>query len=242
MQTLRVAQPLNQHLIALQATAWRMLGDARYGSLYDYGALVVPQTLAVPCGYTSLASFLDELAAELGELHSFHSHPLQQSVRGGSQLDLQAAEMARPLLGALFGSIAAAVHAYLARLGQGEDPLRSRNTGRAAFTGAWSVRLRSGGHHADHVHPHGWVSSACYIALPPTIGNGASTDGGQPDRAGWLRFGRPGIPTAPPLAAGHHVRPGAARLVLFPAYMWHGVEPFVGARPRLSVAFDVVPA
>jgi hypothetical protein len=30
-------------------------------------------------------------------------------------------------------------------------------------------------------------------------------------------------------------------LALFPAYMWHGVEPRVSDEPRLTVAFDAVP-
>jgi uncharacterized protein (TIGR02466 family) len=236
--SLCVAQPLNQYTLAMQATVWRLQKDARYNAWYDYDALVVTQTLDVPPGYTHLGAFLDELTAELGSLHRFHAHPLQQSVRGGSQLHLQAAEFERPLIGALFGSIGAAVQAYVAGLGAGTDPVRARNTGKAIFTGAWSVRLRSGGHHADHVHPQGWLSSACYIALPPTIGSGLD----ETDRAGWLRFGRPSFATTPPLGADRHVKPERGRLVLFPAYMWHGVEPFESEEPRLSVAFDVVPA
>jgi uncharacterized protein (TIGR02466 family) len=118
-------------------------------------------------------------------------------------------------------------------------PLRSRNTGKFAITGAWSVRLRSGGYHADHVHPRGWLSSACYIALPSGIGAG---EGNPPDRAGWLRLGRPGIATDPPLPPDHFIKPEPGSLVLFPAYMWHGVEPFRSEEPRLSVAFDVLPA
>ncbi len=129
----------------------------------------------------------------------------------------------------------AAVERHVQRLGRGDGPLLSRNTGRFGFSGAWSVRLRSGGHHADHVHPHGWISSACYIALPPTVGAGGD------DRAGWLRLGKPAIPTRPPLEADHHVKPEPGLLVLFPAYVWHGVEPFTSDQPRLSVAFDVVP-
>ncbi len=31
-------------------------------------------------------------------------------------------------------------------------------------------------------------------------------------------------------------------LVLFPSYMWHGVEPFESDRARLTVAFDALPA
>jgi hypothetical protein len=30
--------------------------------------------------------------------------------------------------------------------------------------------------------------------------------------------------------------------VLFPSYMWHGVEPFDSDEQRLTMAFDLVPA
>ncbi len=228
--------PTNQYSVALRATAWRLMGDPRYSALYNYQSLVAEQELDTPAGFANLDAFLSELSVELQGLHSFHTHPLFQSVRGGSQLPLQSAELARPLIAMLFGAIDAAIARYIAGLNTGSDPLRARNTGRAALTGAWSVRLRSGGHHADHVHPHGWLSSACYVALPPTIGDGTT------GRAGWLRFGQPGVKTLPPLDADHFVRPRPGLLVLFPAYMWHGVEPFESDQPRLSVAFDVVPA
>jgi tetratricopeptide (TPR) repeat protein len=233
------AAPRNQYVLALLATAWRLLGDARADALFDYDTLVGAQRLDTPPGFASLEDFLAELAADLESLHAFSAHPLQQSLRGGSQLTLQAAELERPLVSALLRCLFAGVHRHIARLGTGTDPLRSRNTGRALFTGAWSVRLRSGGSHVDHVHPHGWLSSACYIALPPTLGAGT---GAQCDRAGWLRLGRPSFPTRPPLAAQRFVKPEAGSLVLFPAYLWHGVEPFEGDHPRLSVAFDAVPA
>jgi uncharacterized protein (TIGR02466 family) len=230
------ALPDNQYAIALQGVVWRMRGDPRYGALFDYGRLVGLQKLEAPSGWPSLAAFLADVTAELEALHAFGAHPLQQSVRGGGQLHLQAPELARPLVAALFGAIGVAVRRHLANLGSGEGPMRSRNRGSGVVTGAWSVRLRSGGFHTDHVHPRGWLSSACYIALPDAIGSGA-----EGDRAGWLRFGQPAIPTSPALAAEHFVRPEAGLLALFPAYMWHGVEPFEDEKPRLTVAFDVVP-
>ena len=228
--------PSNQYTLALRATAWRLMGDSRYSALYDYRSLVDEQELDTPPSFTSLDAFLRELSAELQGLHSFRTHPLYQSVRGGSQLPLQSAELARPLIGMLFDAIDIAIRRYLTNLSGGSDPLRARNTGRAALSGTWSVRLRSGGHHADHVHPQGWLSSACYIALPPTIGDATNA------HDGWLRFGRPGVKTLPPLDADHFVKPRPGLLALFPAYMWHGVEPFESDQPRLSVAFDVVPA
>ena len=232
------AQPLNQYAIALRATAWRLLGDARYAALYDYQSLVDKQILDTPQGWSTLDGFLREVASELAALHAFRTHPLGQSVRGGSQLTIQAAELARPLIKSLFDSIGASLQRFITKLGSGDDPVRARSTGRGAISGAWSVRLDSGGHHADHVHPQGWLSSACYIALPPSVGAGAAAQ----DRAGWLRLGQPAFKTEPPLAAEHFVKPEAGLLVLFPAYMWHGVEPFESDQPRLSVAFDVVPA
>jgi hypothetical protein len=85
------------------------------------------------------------------------------------------------------------------------------------------------------VHQKGWLSSACYIALP-----GAVT--ASEDRAGWLKFGEPGIKTTPQLAPEHFIKPEEGKLVLFPSYMWHGTEPFGGSETRLSVAFDLLPA
>jgi uncharacterized protein (TIGR02466 family) len=232
------SQPMNQYARALQSTAWRLRGDPRYAALHAYDALVDVQRLEAPAGWTGLDAFLRDLARELDALHSFRTHPLQQSVRGGSQLPLNAPELARPLLAALFESISRGVQRHLAKLGSGSDLLRAHNTGRFTISGAWSVRLRSGGYHADHVHPDGWLSSACYIALPPSVGNGG---GAPPDRAGWLRLGRPGIATTPALPADHFIKPEPGLLVLFPAYMWHGVEPFESEQARLAVAFDIVP-
>lgn len=229
------AQPHNQYVTALRSTAWRILGDPRYAAVNDYARFVDVHTLDVPPGWNTLEAFLADAGADLESLHCFQAHPLQQSVRGGSQLHLQQAELGRPVIAALFRSILAAVQRHVARLGRGDGPLLSRNNGRFGLSGAWSVRLRSGGHHADHVHPHGWISSACYIALPPTVGRG------EGDRAGWLRLGKPAVRTQPPLGPDHYVKPEAGRLVLFPAYVWHGVEPFESEHPRLSVAFDVVP-
>ncbi|HBI20173.1 MAG TPA: hypothetical protein DDY79_12865, partial [Brevundimonas sp.] len=48
IRALRAQEPLNQHVLAHQATAWRMLGDARYAQLYDYDAFLRPFRLATP--------------------------------------------------------------------------------------------------------------------------------------------------------------------------------------------------
>jgi hypothetical protein len=97
------------------------------------------------------------------------------------------------------------------------------------------VRLRPNGYHANHVHPRGWLSSAFYVALPDAVED-------ERTRAGWLKFGEPGPPTRPALPPEHFVKPEPGLLALFPSYLWHGTVPFGGDEPRLSIAFDVVPA
>jgi uncharacterized protein (TIGR02466 family) len=119
-------------------------------------------------------------------------------------------------------------------VGYGSDPLRRRNKGAWRFNGSWSVRLRASGHHTNHVHPRGWISSACYVQLPDSMSDPKTQDG-------ILTFGEPSIATIPALSAEYSVRPGVGMLVLFPSYFWHGTVPFSGNQPRLTVAFDVVP-
>ncbi len=88
--------------------------------------------------------------------------------------------------------------------------------------------------HTSHVHPRGWISSACYIQLPDSMTAGHTAEG-------ILSFGAPGMITTPVLDAELSVRPELGQLVLFPSYFWHGTLPFDSDQPRLTVAFDVVP-
>jgi hypothetical protein len=223
--------PLDQGLIALQGTAWRLIGDARADALYDYDAFILAQTIDTPPGWARLADFLADLAASLKRLHLLRTHPFDQSLRHGSQTSINLLRSEDPVLRAFSAAVDGPIRRYLAFVGEGSDPLRSRNRFAYRFDGMWSVRLRPGGYHVNHVHPHGWLSSACHIELPDAVS--------ETGREGWLAFGEPGIPTIPPLVPGYYVRPEPGRLVMFPSYMWHGTIPFTGDGHRLSIAFDV---
>jgi tetratricopeptide (TPR) repeat protein len=225
--------PLEQQVIARLATAWRLTGDPRYRTLYDYDGLVRPYVIDTPSGWSSLETYLVELADALKRLHAFETHPFDQSLRGGSQTSQDLTRTTEPAVNAFFEAIDGPIRRYMRDVGPGEDILRRRNTGEYAFNGIWSVMLRPNGFHIDHTHPAGWLSSACYIELPEAVQAGG--------REGWIKFGEPGIPTAPPLEAEHFVQPHPGLLVLFPSYMWHGTVPFSGERNRLTIAFDVIP-
>jgi Flp pilus assembly protein TadD len=218
---LRQRNPRDQKAVALQATAWRLLGDPRYRDLYDYERLVRAWTIDTPPGWSGLDAYLADLAAALDRLHRLKAHPIGQSLRGGVQTTQNLDRVDDPVVAAFFAAIAGPIRRHIAAIGERGD---------TRFHGAWSVRLQPGGFHVNHLHPMGWISSACHIGVPDAVANG---------REGWLQFGEPGVATDPPLAAEHFVKPEPGRLVLFPSYMWHGTVPFGGAAPRLSIAFDL---
>ncbi|MDO1560277.1 putative 2OG-Fe(II) oxygenase [Brevundimonas sp. 2R-24] len=226
-------EPNDQFHLARLALCWRMLGDERYAQLYDYGAFVRAERLDTPKGWSSLSGYLEDLKAALVELHTLHTHPIGQSLRGGTQTSRNLTRSPNPAIQAFFEAADGPIRRYIAALGEGSDPLRRRVAESYRMAGIWSVRLKPNGFHADHVHPAGWISSACYIDLPPEVDAGG--------KEGWIAFGRPGSPTRPPLGPEHYIKPEPGLLALFPSYMWHGTEPFGGEHTRLTVAFDAVP-
>ena len=233
--TLLKGTPDDQYLIAMQTTALRLLNDPRYEAFCDYDQMVLSQILETPAGWSDLASFLTEVTSRLNALHNPHGHPLlYQSLRHGTETTQDLSRSQDPVIQALFQAFAAPIARYRDHIGQGEDALRRRNRGASRYNGSWSVRLHRDGYHTSHVHPRGWISSACYIQLPDSMTAGHTGEG-------ILSFGAPGLITTPALDAELSVRPEVGQLVLFPSYFWHGTVPFQSDQPRLTVAFDVVP-
>ncbi|MEM5517833.1 putative 2OG-Fe(II) oxygenase [Henriciella sp. AS95] len=226
----------DQEWIALHTTAQRASGDEDWRELYDFQNFVRTFELKPPEGFETTEQFIVALAERLRELHSFSSHPLDQSLRGGSQLELDPSLPQDPLIKAAMDGFLDCAARYMAAIGNSPDhPFTARNTGKVKMSGCWSVRLRSGGSHVNHIHPEGWISSAFYVAVPPSVKAGSNT------RDGWLTFGDPRFPV-PGLQAEHFVKPEEGKLALFPSYMWHGVQPFQDEAERITIAFDLVPS
>lgn len=226
--------PLDQEWIAVNAVARRAVGDASYRSNYDYDRFVQAFDLPPPEGFDTTEAFLIALAGRLRELHTFSSHPLDQSLRGGSQLQLNPDVEQDPLIEKLFAALKAPIRQYLSALGHDPDhPFLSRNRGDWRMQGCWSVRLVKGGSHVNHIHPEGWISSAFYVVVPPSVRPESNS------QEGWITFGAPFYPVDG-ITPEKSVCPKPGRLVLFPSYMWHGVNAFTEDAERISVAFDLI--
>ena len=226
--------PNNQFVMALAATLHRARGGP-YELLYDYDRFVQVYDLTPPKGYDSITAFNAALKTRLEYYHEFDSEPLNQTLRGGIQTNMDLFFVDDPVLKDFFKMLDAPIKAYMDHIGRDAvHPLLRRNTGRYRFNGAWSVKLSPHGHHVNHVHPKGWISSSYYVDLPDIIDSSEAHEG-------WIKFGQPNLEGLN-LPAEKFVQPISGRLVLFPSYMWHGTIPFSGHQSRLTLPFDVVPA
>jgi tetratricopeptide (TPR) repeat protein len=217
-------------LWAYASTAWRLADDPRWQWLEGDNRLVSVTDIS------ELLPPIDTLASTLRDLHNARGEYLDQSVRGGTQTDGPLFSRIDPVIRQLRQAIVTAVERHVAQLPP-QDPrhpnLRPARDRRIRFSGSWSVRLRSGGHHSNHVHPQGWISSALYIGLPPK-------QAGDTDDSGWLKLGEPDEKLGMELPPWRKIEPKVGQLVLFPSGMWHGTVPFSEGE-RLTVAFDVAP-
>jgi hypothetical protein len=211
------------------AVTWRLTGDPRWHWLEgDLDRLVSVVDLA------SEISDVGALERTLRKLHVGKGEFLDQSVRGGSQTDGPLFSRIDGTIRALRTVVVAAVERHVRNLPPRDlahpllAPPRDR---KIRFAGSWSVLLRGAGHHANHVHPQGWISSALYIRLPERSDEDSAN-------ASWLTLGEPQAELGLPLGPFREIEPRPGRLVLFPSYMWHGTRPFA-AGERLTVAFDV---
>jgi Flp pilus assembly protein TadD len=230
----RAQEPMVQNWIAHEAVAARLMGRPQYRELFDYQRLVRSYRLEPPAGWSSMQELNAALLQVLEARHVFATHPLEQSLRHGSQTTRNLVADPDPVIQAALRSFETAVQHYVSELGtHPAHPFMQRNLGVARIAEGWSVQLRRDGFHVNHVHPKGWISSAYYVSVPDEVKDAQL-------RSGWLKFGEPRYPV-PMITPDFMVQPSAGMLVLFPSYLWHGTTAIQGETPRTTMAFDALP-
>lgn len=223
---------------AYQSLVWRLTGNAKYEWLMDYDRFVRGYNLETPPGYASIEEFLQCLIAKLQTLHRTVNAPLNQTLRHGTQTAARLFHLPEPEIQALRAALRNVVQSYIDDMGvDAAHPLLRRKTGQFEFSGSWSVKLKPHGFHVNHVHPAGWISSSCYVSIPPVMSDKPDSEQGS------IKFGES------PLALGSReviektVSPRPGMVVLFPSYTWHGTIPFAGEASdfRMTTPFDAVP-
>ena len=102
----------------------------------------------------------------------------------------------------------------------------------------WANINYQGGYNKPHVHPNAVFSGVYYIKTPPNCGRLICMDP------------RPGIQTCMPtrkkgqppkhLWREVHLQPQENRTIMFPAWLWHSVEPNKSNDMRISVSFNFI--
>ncbi|PHQ63107.1 tetratricopeptide repeat protein [Sphingobium yanoikuyae] len=212
---------------ALRDIAWRLLGDSRSEWLHRQEGLV--QFVNTGIAPNALA----EIVSLMHRLHDTGSMPLGQSIRSGTQTQGGLFDRLEPEVRLVHAHIVEMIERYRSALPpvDPEHPLLRHRDHQWRIKGSWSIRARAGGHHSAHIHPHGLLSSAFYLILPPTAG-------GSDALGGALELGRPPPDLRldlPPIAV---IEPVAGHCALFPSTLYHGTRPF-SAGQRMTIAFDV---
>lgn len=212
---------------ALRGLAWRLLGDPRGQWLHGQDGLI----RSIPLGLDR--ADLDRAILYLDGLHDSSAVPVGQSVRAGTQtrgglFDRHEPEARR--IETAFQEVIAAYRAGLPARDERHPLLRHRDDD-WRIAGSWSVRLVDAGHHVQHIHPNGLISSAAYFAVPTVAAD-------REAKAGWLELGRPPAGLRLDLGPEATIEPRVGECVLFPSTLYHGTRPFPAGK-RMSVAIDV---
>ncbi|RUO28948.1 hypothetical protein CWE12_11705 [Aliidiomarina sedimenti] len=219
---------------ALLATALKFSQcDDEYRRLYDFDRFVRVMPIECPPGYDSLDDFHQSLISQLDSLHRDKNHPLNQSLRSGSQTQGHLFRQGVADVEALENAIRQQLTHYIESLADdSEHPFLSRKAKDILFTGAWSVKLREQGFHQNHFHNEGWISGCYYVQIPNAV---------EKEGQGWIKFGQIESVQTITDTADFMVRPRAGHVVFFPSYMWHGTQAFTDNNFRITVAFDLIP-
>ena len=102
----------------------------------------------------------------------------------------------------------------------------------------WANINHPGGYNKPHVHPNTLFSGVYYIKTPPNCGKLICSDP------------RPGIQTVLPVRVKGtlprhlwrecHLDVKEGRIIIFPAWLWHSVEPNESNDIRISVSFNFI--
>lgn len=231
--------PDDQMAWAYLGTSWRLLGDPREDWLHGYDKYVQPIEVELPEEFATPEAFAAALEEALLRLHRTKKEPIEQSLRQGTQTEGNLFANPQGLVKIARDQISKAVRGFYRGLPKDDDhPLLRRTRSGFRFSGAWSVRLSSSGFHINHMHPKGWISSAFYVTLPPSVSKGAN---GAKDHQGWIQFGQPPLDLGLELEPRRYIQPRVGILALFPSYTWHGTVPFDDDTFRMTMAFDAVP-
>jgi Flp pilus assembly protein TadD len=201
--------------------------------LMDFDALVEWYPLTDFGPWQDMGRFNAALIEHLSSHATLSRDPGDKTTRGGFQTGELLDDSPGPV-GLLAEFVRKSVGNYVGRINALGGNTFSAQPFRTQSVSAWGVLLDGDGQQLPHYHPAAWISAVYYAQVPPTVN--APDNGG----AGWIQFGPPmeqGVDD--PALAFRGYQPQLGKLVIFPAFFFHGTIPTGSPEQRACVAFDV---
>jgi len=237
LEKAELINPYEQRMLGFKAVCWRILGDEREHWLCNYERFVRAFEIEVPKGFSSIEDLNSAYAEVLNELHRLKRHPLDQTLRGGTQTFAGLYKNKHEVIRKVAAAVRNAARQYISELPDDDThPTIRRLKSDVNFAGSWSCRLTSEGFHTTHVHPAGWISGPYYVHLPDEVKNST-----EQDKQGWVIFGKSSLNMDEHDTPRKLVKPREGIQVFFPSFIWHGTIPFKSNDYRMTSPCDLVP-
>lgn len=207
-----------------------------YSSVLDHGYIIssaVNELLYISDCNNKLKLF-DEVITYLNGIHdSVSLNYIGQTIKNGTQTEGYLFYDSQIIIEELKSYLELQIAKYI-ELNYSNTYIKNNfPTRKFDFSSAFSVRIKNGGEQSDHFHSNGILSGVLYLDI-----NESEMLKGN----GWIRFGKIGRPFYQELAVEtYSIRPTAGMLLIFPSYLWHGVNLYESNSNRLTVVFDVIP-
>ena len=102
----------------------------------------------------------------------------------------------------------------------------------------WANINYQGGYNRPHIHPNSLFSGVYYVHAQPNSGKLVCNDP-RPGIQTVMPVRKPGLPPKH-LWRECHIDPKPGRIIMFPAWLWHCVEPNKSNDIRISVSFNFI--
>lgn len=221
--------PEQQGGTALLAACLKLSGEHKsYNKICNYQKFVK----FIPIHCLSGSDFNKKLSSELKKFHSAKRHPIEQSLRKGTQTEGQLFNKDTEIINELKAKLNVEITNFLNEVSISDASNSLENmTGTFSYSDSWSVILKEGGYHRNHFHSEGNFSACYYVDVPSSV-----DENGE----GWLNLGQPELSRWLHFEADFCIKPVSGCMVIFPSYLWHGTNPILVGCNRATVAFDIL--
>jgi tetratricopeptide (TPR) repeat protein len=229
------SMPLAQDMLALTSTAYQQLKDPQADVLNDRARLIFESTFVPEKNGGDLAGFNASLVERISTFKDLVVHPFEASkrisgtVRQGFLSDTEGG----PAIKTLTTFVGTSIRDFIQNTPENDKhPFLAIKT--SGITGAANHYSEASNFERTNfpIEKHGFMRGFYFLEVPEECEDGKAKNG-------WLHFGEPDFQTKDTIVADFEVKPEPGKIVLFPAYMWHGFNALSAKSPLKVIGLQI---